>query len=107
MNTHAALLVAVMAGVTMLLRFLPFLLFRKQLFVFFDLLDHLGDRHCELLILVPLQTEPEPIAHDLIVPFQEDLKIFPAQPLQVFLLLLFRIIEQPQGLPQPRRVNEF
>ena len=30
MNTHAALLVAVMAGVTMLLRFLPFLLFRKQ-----------------------------------------------------------------------------
>ncbi len=30
MNTHAALLVAVMAGVTMLLRFLPFLLFRKR-----------------------------------------------------------------------------
>ena len=30
MNTHAALLVAVMAAVTMLLRFLPFLLFRKQ-----------------------------------------------------------------------------
>ena len=30
MNTHAALLVAVMAAVTMLLRFLPFLLFRKK-----------------------------------------------------------------------------
>ena len=30
MNTHAALLVAVMALVTMLLRFLPFLLFRKK-----------------------------------------------------------------------------
>ena len=30
MNTHAALLVAVMALVTILLRFLPFLLFRKQ-----------------------------------------------------------------------------
>ena len=30
MNTHAALLVTVMAAVTMLLRFLPFLLFRKQ-----------------------------------------------------------------------------
>ena len=30
MNTHAALLVAVMALVTVLLRFLPFLLFRKQ-----------------------------------------------------------------------------
>ena len=30
MNTHAALLVLVMAAVTVLLRFLPFLLFRKQ-----------------------------------------------------------------------------
>ena len=30
MNTHAALLVIVMAAVTVLLRFLPFLLFRKQ-----------------------------------------------------------------------------
>ena len=30
MNTHAALLVAVMAAVTMLLRFLPFLVFRKK-----------------------------------------------------------------------------
>ena len=30
MNTHAALLVVVMAAVTMLLRFLPFLVFRKQ-----------------------------------------------------------------------------
>ena len=30
MNTHAALLVLTMAGVTMLLRFLPFLLFRKR-----------------------------------------------------------------------------
>ena len=30
MNTHAALLVAAMAAVTMLLRFLPFLLFRKR-----------------------------------------------------------------------------
>lgn len=30
MNTHAALLVAVMAAVTMLLRFLPFLIFRKK-----------------------------------------------------------------------------
>ena len=30
MNTHAALLVIVMATVTMLLRFLPFILFRKQ-----------------------------------------------------------------------------
>ena len=30
MNTHAALLVIVMAAVTILLRFLPFLLFRKQ-----------------------------------------------------------------------------
>ncbi len=30
MNTHAALLVLVMAAFTMLLRFLPFLLFRKQ-----------------------------------------------------------------------------
>ena len=30
MNTHAALLVLVMAAVTMLLRFLPFLLFRKR-----------------------------------------------------------------------------
>ena len=30
MNTHAALLVAVMAAVTVLLRFLPFLLFRKR-----------------------------------------------------------------------------
>ena len=31
MNTHAALLVAVMAAVTMLLRFLPFLVFRKKI----------------------------------------------------------------------------
>lgn len=30
MNTHAALLVGVMAVVTALLRFLPFLIFRKQ-----------------------------------------------------------------------------
>jgi len=30
MNTHAALLVAAMAAVTMLLRFLPFLVFRKK-----------------------------------------------------------------------------
>ncbi len=30
MNTHAAILVAVMAAVTMLLRFLPFLVFRKK-----------------------------------------------------------------------------
>lgn len=30
MNTHAALLVITMAAVTMLLRFLPFLLFRNQ-----------------------------------------------------------------------------
>ncbi len=30
MNTHAALLVLTMAAVTMLLRFLPFLLFRKR-----------------------------------------------------------------------------
>ena len=30
MNTHAALLVAVMAAVTMLLRFLPFLVFRRK-----------------------------------------------------------------------------
>ena len=30
MNTHAALLVAIMAAVTMLLRFLPFLVFRKK-----------------------------------------------------------------------------
>ncbi len=30
MNTHAALLVIVMAAVTMLLRFLPFLVFRKE-----------------------------------------------------------------------------
>ena len=30
MNTHAALLVAAMAAVTILLRFLPFLLFRKR-----------------------------------------------------------------------------
>lgn len=29
-DTHAAVLVAVMAAVTMLLRFLPFLLFRKE-----------------------------------------------------------------------------
>lgn len=30
MNTHAAILVAIMAAVTMLLRFLPFLVFRKK-----------------------------------------------------------------------------
>lgn len=30
MNTHAAILMAVMAAVTMLLRFLPFLVFRKK-----------------------------------------------------------------------------
>ena len=30
MNTHAAILVLVMAAVTMLLRFLPFLVFRKR-----------------------------------------------------------------------------
>ena len=30
MNTHAAILVIVMAVVTMLLRFLPFLVFRKR-----------------------------------------------------------------------------
>ena len=30
MNTHAAILVIVMAAVTMLLRFLPFLVFRKR-----------------------------------------------------------------------------
>ena len=30
MNTHSAILVAVMAAVTMLLRFLPFLVFRKK-----------------------------------------------------------------------------
>ncbi len=31
MNTHAAVLVAVMAAVTILLRFLPFLVFRKRI----------------------------------------------------------------------------
>ena len=30
MNAHAAVLVAVMAAITMMLRFLPFLLFRKR-----------------------------------------------------------------------------
>ena len=30
MNTHAALLVIIMAAATMLLRFLPFLVFRKE-----------------------------------------------------------------------------
>ena len=71
-----------------------------------DPADHLGDRNSQFLLPVPFNTNPEDISHYLVASFQEQLHVFPGQPLQILFLFLLRVVKPGKARFQLRRVKQ-